>query len=918
MKKQNYFFILIILIISFFVSQKYNYVELSNMQTDYCYKDGYFYCMTKQGDSINLLKLDKDGKLIFCTKQPKYTNGFFYDYGDLIVNENGEIYGIRYLFNSKDYYIYEEEIVRYDESGKLDKVIVKDAYSNSEDISYTKKINKLYFKEGELQFVKLDANNKEISAYKLFEEDYRLELLNRYNLNTNMKIDEFAILSDSEFIISTKRGELYKISKGKDPLRLYPQSEDEMSTICRNLEIVDNTLYFEDVFNKSYYKMSLDNLLIEKIYSKDYDIIPHENITFEELTSFAMFDNHTFAGVYDKENNSSIFIKEELEQNTYIEEIKVPSFKYIYVYIFSCIILGILYGALYILIEIVVRMTNGKIPIIIKQIIIFIPILIGSSYLLLSQMDKYFTTSKETDIKFQLYILAQEMGNKINGDTLDKITSPRDYMSKEYQQIMDEVGDVNENGFSEQVGINYENEYYYEIHGVDDGRIYTVVSSEDLPCYYPIEYLYSEEQTQKLINVVDNKKTGISEWSDQFGDWIFAVSPIINREGEVVGIFELGMGKETFLDDLNAVYRRLAMTNASFTLLMVLIFIGIVYFMLSPLMLLKQSASEIAVGNLDINVDIHSKDEIEDLGKIFNQMTNYLRKSFNQLQELNEVYYKFVPFRFIELLGKKNILDVKLGDQVQQKMIVMSLQLRDFYKISNTLNTEENFSLINNTFNTYGSMITENNGVVERYEDAGILSLYQEDKEQAIDTAISIIRKMNMQNKMAGKNGEKIVDIGVAIHEGDIMLGIIGQKERMSARAISEDVSAAMMLQKISKKLGSYILVSDNAMKGITTKYNYRYLGKVYLKELEKEIGVYDFFDGDDLDIRKKKLETKKEMEEGISLFEQKNFYEARKRFIHVTKINHLDDASKMYLFLSDKYSKDGVANGWNSSLHFD
>ena len=127
------------------------------------------------------------------------------------------------------------------------------------------------------------------------------------------------------------------------------------------------------------------------------------------------------------------------------------------------------------------------------------------------------------------------------------------------------------------------------------------------------------------------------------------------------------MGKETFLDDLNAVYRRLAMTNASFTLLMVLIFIGIVYFMLRPLMLLKQSASEIAVGNLDINVDIHSKDEIEDLGKIFNQMTNYLRKSFNQLQELNEVYYKFVPFRFIELLGKKNILDVKLGDQVQQK-----------------------------------------------------------------------------------------------------------------------------------------------------------------------------------------------------------------------------------------------------------
>ncbi|MDR2595947.1 MAG: SpoIIE family protein phosphatase [Treponema sp.] len=68
----------------------------------------------------------------------------------------------------------------------------------------------------------------------------------------------------------------------------------------------------------------------------------------------------------------------------------------------------------------------------------------------------------------------------------------------------------------------------------------------------------------------------------------------------------------------------------SFVLLLVLVFFIISIFINAPIKSLTQNVSQIALGNLDMKIDINSKDEIGQLAKTFNKMTSDLKKSIDE------------------------------------------------------------------------------------------------------------------------------------------------------------------------------------------------------------------------------------------------------------------------------------------------
>ena len=68
----------------------------------------------------------------------------------------------------------------------------------------------------------------------------------------------------------------------------------------------------------------------------------------------------------------------------------------------------------------------------------------------------------------------------------------------------------------------------------------------------------------------------------------------------------------------------------SFVLLLVLVFFLISRFINNPIKSLTQNVSQIALGNLDMKIDINSKDEIGQLARTFNKMTTDLKHSIEE------------------------------------------------------------------------------------------------------------------------------------------------------------------------------------------------------------------------------------------------------------------------------------------------
>lgn len=162
----------------------------------------------------------------------------------------------------------------------------------------------------------------------------------------------------------------------------------------------------------------------------------------------------------------------------------------------------------------------------------------------------------------------------------------------------------------------------------DDVRISTNVRNENGT--RAIGTLVSEEVYDRVVS------EGLP-WIERayvVNDWyITAYEPIRNVSDEVIGILYVGVLEQKYVD----IQRQTILAFLAITLLGALGSMLLSYFLSQrisvPIQQLANASGEIAEGNLDINVEIQSNDELGDLAESFNAMTFALKERDEQLKE---------------------------------------------------------------------------------------------------------------------------------------------------------------------------------------------------------------------------------------------------------------------------------------------
>nr|WP_275901528.1 adenylate/guanylate cyclase domain-containing protein [Cohnella algarum] len=341
------------------------------------------------------------------------------------------------------------------------------------------------------------------------------------------------------------------------------------------------------------------------------------------------------------------------------------------------------------------------------------------------------------------------------------------------------------------------------------------------------------------------------------------------------------------------------------------------FLLLSSIRKLRRKVLEMANGNWDVEVNIRSRDEVGDLGEQFNRMGRYIRQYIADITAFSEASYRFVPQQFFRALGKKGILDIRLGDQVQQNMSVLVANIRGFRQLSSTLTPKENFNFMNSFLRRFGPLVRKEDGLVSKYSGAGFMSLFPGHVEAAIRSAIAIRQELSAYNEHRKSSGYAPVDIGIAIHRGPLMMGIIGEEMRWEGNVISDDVQRTALLEQMSDTLGASVLVTREFFGQLRDpeRYRHRRLGRIRPEGMEEAIELIDVYEGDPEEMRKAKDRTKALFERGLALCQEGRFYDARETFVEVLKQNRLDKAAKLYFYLCDEYYQKGTSAGWNGTL---
>ncbi|MFC1936261.1 adenylate/guanylate cyclase domain-containing protein [Chloroflexota bacterium] len=280
------------------------------------------------------------------------------------------------------------------------------------------------------------------------------------------------------------------------------------------------------------------------------------------------------------------------------------------------------------------------------------------------------------------------------------------------------------------------------------------------------------------------------------------------------------------------------------------------------------------------------------------------------LQILSDSYQRFVPGEFLNHLHKKSIIEVGLGDQMQRQMTIMFTDIRNFTSISEQMTPQENINFLNAYLGLVTPIIRQHNGFIDKYLGDGMIALFPERPEDAIDAIIAIRQALVAFNR---DSGCPPVKVGAGLHSGPVMIGIIGEENRMQSTVIGDAVNLTSRLESMTKEYGVSVLVCQGTIASLEnpSQYHSRRMDHVRARGKKDPIVVHEVFNGDEPEMLQKKLSTKDAFEEGMNLFHQQMFAEASVQFKNVLEANPDDRAAKIYLERAARYMVQGTPADW-------
>lgn len=899
---------LILIIVVSFVKDYKNNEFIINAASD---SNGNIYTLSYDENNVYIKKVNKNNKILWIDSTPIKERNLINTRESILVTPEGKVILYLYQYDLNTYKKNSEKIYLYSEDGKDKSLILEDKI----DLGIEMTISNMEYYNGELYYFQQSfedstfvSNLKSINIEDVINgKAIEPKFIKKFEDTTKEGINNFLCTRSQDIVYTTHNSEIYKISEDNTIKKIYPINEASSKGISGFAHDLNDNIYFIDIATNKIMKINSKTEFIEELYNNEE--LKNINIDYKTLNGIKFESESKFLGIksLDKQSGNIII----LYDNGVIKELsnlkysfKIICFKILYITLIYITIIAIMILLLFI----IKKLNKGKITIILKQAFVFTILIVLSIIIILLTATNRLTNVVNQQLVEQIYSISKNKQNSIDGNKIKNINWSYPYDDEEYKTIYEKVTNIINNDKIYNLKENKvvdtpHNALYNVLYVVKDNKIYTGIFDEKYT-YIPIEYIYSQEDVQSYEKVVKDKSIAYTELKDAYGEWLAMISPIMDDEGNVVALLEVGTTKQGFVNNMisnNA--SQIAITNIIIGLFMIISLIVLLYWLLIPLKKLKKGVTSLLEGNLGVQVQVTSNDEVAEISEVFNKMSQNLKIDMDKLSKLNDAYHRFVPLKMFEILNKKNILDVKIGDQVKTNISLLSITTNNFDDLSCNMNTGEIFVFINQIFSTIVPIMSNNGGVVERYNNSGLISLYPQDSIAAIKSAINIRECIKNSNKDSLRN----VDLGFVINKEDIMVGIIGCEERFGASVVSDYLTIIERLNKFGEKYGSNILVTENSISDVNsniTSYNYRKLGKIKYKNKDEVVTLYDFFDGDDYEVIALKKQTKNIFEKGVEEYLNKNFYEARKLFIEVLKQFQEDKAAKEYLRFCDEYYK--------------
>lgn len=341
-----------------------------------------------------------------------------------------------------------------------------------------------------------------------------------------------------------------------------------------------------------------------------------------------------------------------------------------------------------------------------------------------------------------------------------------------------------------------------------------------------------------------------------------------------------------------------------------------------PVRALVSGTQAIEKGDLNVRIEVRTRDEIGQLAGSFNHMVGELR----QKEQIKEMFGKYVDPRVVS-----GLLDSKEFAQAGERrvMTVFFSDLQGFTTLSERLTPEGLVKLLNEYFTLMAEAIRAQHGIIDKYIGDSVMAFWGPPFTSEADHAqLACLAALDQRARMnvfvtkipdiLGVRASLLPDLRVrmGICTGEVTVGSIGSSDARSYTVIGDTVNLASRLEGVNKQYKTEIIIAEETYKLARDIVEVRELDAVRVVGRSEPVRLYELLARKG-ELSPDQVRRRERFEAALGAYRAGRWDEAEAGFKATLELSPTDGPSKTFLARIAQLRSGSVANWegvWNLS----
>ncbi|MEQ1663715.1 MAG: adenylate/guanylate cyclase domain-containing protein [Thiobacillus sp.] len=266
--------------------------------------------------------------------------------------------------------------------------------------------------------------------------------------------------------------------------------------------------------------------------------------------------------------------------------------------------------------------------------------------------------------------------------------------------------------------------------------------------------------------------------------------------------------------------------------------------LVEPIRRLVRGTRAVEDGDLDVEIDIRTRDELASLGDSFNHMVLGLREK----ERIRETFGHYVDPRIVQ-----GLLDNQLSEEGGQRreMSVFFSDLVGFTRLVEGLSADAAVRFLNRYFALMADEVRAESGIIDKYIGDSVMAFwgapFTDETTHAERCCAAALRQLERLDEfqqelpaLFQRPGQTRVDVRMGLATGDVTVGNIGSDTSRGFTVIGDTVNLASRLEQANKFYGTRILVSEATRRAAGGRFIFREIDRLRVLGKNEPVGVYE------------------------------------------------------------------------------